>query len=374
VRSSVVLGTSRAILDLLDEAVLVAPTDSRVLITGESGVGKEVLAHFLHERSPRSGKPMIAINCAGMPESLLESELFGHTRGSFTGAHCDRRGLLDVADGGTIMLDEVGEMSLRMQSLLLRFLETGELQRIGAEGQHRQVNVRIIAATNRDLYDRTRQNEFREDLYYRLNVVQLVVPPLRARVADIRLLFEHFLRAMSEQHRLAPCRLSDEAGRQLEAHHWPGNIRELKNLAERVAVRSPGQLLTTLPLHAVLSRAALPPRPLAELLSAARAQASDELYERMTAQGESFWTAVSLPFIARDLTRETVRAIVERGLERTRGNYKLLAPLFNFPVTDYKRFLNFLDKHQCHVAFQPFRSIDRPAAAGRERVVRTNVG
>jgi anaerobic nitric oxide reductase transcription regulator len=134
VRSSAVLGTSRAILDLLDEAVLVAPTDSRVLITGESGVGKEVLAHFLHERSPRSGKPMIAINCAGMPESLLESELFGHTRGSFTGAHCDRRGLLDVADGGTIMPDEVGEMSLRMQSLLLRFLETGELQRIGAEG------------------------------------------------------------------------------------------------------------------------------------------------------------------------------------------------------------------------------------------------
>jgi transcriptional regulator with GAF, ATPase, and Fis domain len=308
VRSSVVLGTSRAILDLLDEAVLVAPTDSRVLITGESGVGKEVLAHFLHERSRRSGKPMIAINCAGMPETLLESELFGHTRGSFTGAHCDRRGLLDVADGGTIMLDEVGEMSPRMQSLLLRFFETGEVQRIGGEGQHRHVNVRIIAATNRDLYERTRQKEFREDLYYRLNVVHLVVPPLRARVDDIRLLFDHFLRSMSEQYRLAPCRLSDEAGRQLEGHDWPGNIRELKNLAERLAVRSPGQLIKTLPLHAVPSPAALPPQLSAELLAAALAQASDELFERMAAHGESFWTVVSLPFIARDLTRETVRA------------------------------------------------------------------
>jgi len=374
VRSSVVLGTSRAILDLLDEAVLVAPTDSRVLITGESGVGKEVLARYLHERSPRSGKPMIAINCAGMPESLLESELFGHARGSFTGAHCNRRGLLEVADGATLMLDEVGEMSLRMQRLLLRFLETGELQRVGAEGQHRHVNVRIIAATNRDLYERTQQKEFREDLYYRLNVVQLVVPPLRVRVADIRLLFEHFLRAIAEQYTLAPCRLSDEAGRQLEAHHWPGNIRELKNLAERVALRSPGQLITTLPLHAVSSRADVPPRKLAEVRAAALAHASDELYERMITHGESFWTVVSVPFIARDLTRDTVRAIVERGLARTKGNYKLLASLFNFPVTDYKRFLNFLDKHQCHVAFQPFRSVERPPAVDRERVGLTNTG
>jgi transcriptional regulator with GAF, ATPase, and Fis domain len=370
VRNSVVLGTSRAILDLLNDAVLVAPTDSRLLITGESGVGKEVLAHFIHQRSPRSGKPMIAVNCAGMPDGLLESELFGHTRGSFTDAHRDRRGLLDVADGGTLLLDEVGEMSLRMQSMLLRFFETGEIQRIGAEGQHRHVNVRVIAATNRDLYERTQQKEFREDLYYRLNVVQLVVPPLRARPEDVRLLFEHFLRVMSEQYRLPPCQMSGEAYGQLEAYHWPGNIRELKNIAERVAVRSPGQLLTTLPLP-VMSRPAIPHTSGAALAAMVLAQTTAGLYERMAAHGESFWTVVSEPFVARDLTRAVVRAIVERGLVDTKGSYKLLASLFNCPATDYKRFLSFLDKHDCHVDFQRFRAINRPPLAVDDGIART---
>ena len=312
---------------------------------------------------------MIAINCAGMPDSLLESELFGHTRGSFTDAHRDRCGLLDAADGGTLLLDEVGEMSLRMQSILLRFLETGEIQRIGGEGHYRRVNVRIVAATNRDLYERTQQKEFREDLYYRLNVVQLVVPPLRARAEDVRMLFEHFLRVMSEQYRLPPCQMSEDACRQLEAYHWPGNIRELKNIAERVAVRSPGQLLTTLPLPV-----SVPQTQPAGLAAIALAQTTDELYDRMTANGESFWTVVSVPFIARDLTRGVVRAIVERGLECTRGNYKLLASLFNFPATDYKRFLSFLDKHECHVGFQRFRSIERPPPARHDPIARANVG
>jgi transcriptional regulator with PAS, ATPase and Fis domain len=333
VPSSIVLGGSRAILDVLEEARYVAPTDSRVLITGESGVGKEVLAHLIHQRSPRARKQMITINCAGVPETLLESELFGHARGSFTDAHRDRRGLLEVAHGGTILLDEVGEMSLRMQSMLLRFLETGEIQRIGAEGQHARVDVRIIAATNRDLFERTQQKEFREDLYYRLNVVHLVVPPLRARTFA-----------------------------QLESYHWPGNIRELKNIAERVAVRCAGQLLTTLPLPAPQVRKMAQPQPGVPPAVAYTQMIADELYERMTANGESFWTIVCAPFMARDLTRETVRAIVRRGLECTRGNYRLLASLFNFPVTDYKRFLNFLDKHDCHVPFQHFRLIARPPA------------
>jgi len=376
VGSSIVLGGSRAILDVLEEARYVAPTDSRVLITGESGVGKEVLAHLIHQRSPRARKQMITINCAGVPETLLESELFGHARGSFTDAHRDRRGLLEVAHGGTILLDEVGEMSLRMQSMLLRFLETGEIQRIGAEGQHARVDVRIIAATNRDLFERTQQKEFREDLYYRLNVVHLVVPPLRARAEDIRLLFEHFLRLMAEQYRLPQCRMSEEAFAQLEGYHWPGNIRELKNIAERVAVRCAGQLLTTLPLPAPQARKAVQP-PLGVTPTVAYAQMiADELYERMTANGESFWTIVCAPFMARDLTRETVRAIVRRGLECTRGNYRLLAPLFNFPVTDYKRFLNFLDKHDCHVPFQHFRLIGRPSARAdqSEAAAGTKVG
>src|SRR5205814_4680806 len=241
-------------LEVLEEAQYAAPTESKVLITGESGVGKEVLAHVIHQRSPRARRPMITINCAGVPETLLESELFGHTRGSFTDAHRDKKGLLEMADRGTVLLDEVGEMSMRMQSMLLRFLEGGEIQRIGAEGQHARVDVRIIAATNRDLFERTQQKEFREDLYYRLNVVHLVVPPLRARAEDVRMLFEHFLRLMAEQYRLPQCRMSEEAFAELETYHWPGNIRELKNIAERVAVRCAGQLLTTLPLPAPQKR------------------------------------------------------------------------------------------------------------------------
>jgi DNA-binding NtrC family response regulator len=298
-----------------------------------------------------------------VPETLLESELFGHMRGSFTDAHRDRRGLLEMADGGTVLLDEVGEMSMRMQTMLLRFLENGEIQRIGSDRFKTTVDVRIIAATNRDLFERTREKEFREDLYYRLNVVHLVMPPLRARREDVPLLFEHFLKVMAEQHKLPMCRVTSEAIEQLESYDWPGNIRELKNVAERVAVRHAGQLLTPRELSMRVST----PRPAAVGSAGAHAapaaSLADALYDRMTRNGESFWQVVFVPFMARDLTRETVREVVRRGLEYTQGNYRMMAPLFNFPATDYKRFLNFLQKHDCHVPFQHFRLIARPAKA-----------
>jgi len=348
-------------LDVVDEANFIAQTDSKVLITGESGVGKEVLAHIIHRRSTRAARPMIAINCAGVPETLLESELFGHIRGSFTDAHRDKRGLFEMADGGTVLLDEVGEMSMRMQGMLLRFLETGEVQRIGGEGRTTTLDVRILAATNRDLYQRTQTKEFREDLYYRLNVVHLVMPPLRARREDIRLLFEHFLRVMAEQYRLPVCQLSEEAAELLDAYHWPGNIRELKNVAERVAVRYNGQVLTSneLPAQFVQPRVTKP----ASGSFATVPSLVDILYDRITRKGESFWTVVFAPFMTRDLTRETVRAIVRRGIECTKGNYRLMPALFNFPATDYKRFLNFLQKHDCQIPFHDFRVVSRPADA-----------
>src|SRR3981189_736088 len=259
VNNPVLLGHSRAILDVVEEARYAAPTDSKVLITGESGVGKEVLAHIIHQRSPRARRPLITINCAGVPETLLESELFGHMRGSFTDAHRDKRGLLEMADGGTVLLDEVGEMSLRMQGMLLRFLETGEIQRIGSEARRTSIDVRVIAATNRDLFERMQQKEFREDLYYRLNVVHLVMPTLRARPEDVRLLFEHFLQVMGDRYRLPVCRVSDEAVELLETYHWPGNVRELKNVAGGAAVRRAGQLLTPrdLPLQVTTRQAAV---------------------------------------------------------------------------------------------------------------------
>jgi transcriptional regulator with GAF, ATPase, and Fis domain len=354
------LGKSANIVELVEEAQHIAPTDSKVLITGESGVGKELFARMIHQRSHRARQPMITINCGGVPETLLESELFGHVRGSFTDAHRDRRGLLEMANGGTVMLDEVGEMSLRMQTLLLRFLDSGEIQRIGSEGQHSTVDVRIISATNRDLFERTRTGEFREDLYYRLNVVHLLIPPLRARVDDIRPLFEHFLGLMGEQHGLPRCQITSEAATHLENYKWPGNIRELKNVAERVALRYPGSLLTPLELSAqIRSRGAAP------VVAVVAASSADALaaacYARMTTNGESFWQVVYEPFMLRDLTRETVRAVVRLGLTHTRGSYRLLGQLFNWPATDYKRFLNFLQKYDCHMPFQNFRVLSPKA-------------
>lgn len=363
VPSQVMLGNSPGLTDLLAEAANVAVTDSKVLITGESGVGKELLAAFIHQRSRRSHRPMVTINCAGVPESLLESELFGHLRGSFTDAHRDRRGLLEMADGGTVMLDEVGEMTLRMQALLLRFLETGEIQRVGADRCQTVVDVRVIAATNRDLLDATRQKTFREDLYYRLNVVHLIVPPLRARREDIRPLFEHYLRIMTEQHRVRPCDLTAEAWTCLESAQWPGNIRELRNTAERFALKFAGR---TIEVEDVRARTGAQPSTVAVTPSPVNAvdATAHERYERMTRHHESFWTAVYEPFMRRDLTRDVVRAIVRLALAESRGNYRIVLMLFNLVPGDYKRLLNFLQKYQCHVPFQAFRVA--PAARGRD--------
>ena len=267
-----------------------------------------------------------------------------------------------MADGGTVLLDEVGEMSMRMQGMLLRFLETGEVHRIGSEGKSTTLDVRIIAATNRDLYQRTQQKEFREDLYYRLNVVHLTMPPLRARREDIVLLFEHFLRVMGTQYNVSVCQISGEVAELIEAYSWPGNIRELKNIAERVAVRYAGQMLTAreLPPHIAYGRgpAAAGPRVFAVVPSLV-----DVLYERITCKGESFWTVVFAPFMTRDLTRETVRAIVRRGLECTKGNYRMMPALFNFPAADYNRFLVFLQEHDCQLPFHDFRVVSRETEA-----------
>src|SRR6185436_15966280 len=188
------LGRSNAVRTVLEDIGYAAATDAKVLITGESGVGKEIAARLVHTGSRRASKPFVTLNCAGVPETLLESELFGHTRGSFTGAWRDRAGLLEMANGGTLFMDEVGEMSLRMQALLLRFLETGEIQRVGSDGRNAVVNVRLITATNRDLLQQIRAGAFREDLYYRLNVIHIAIAPLRERREDVPLLLQHFFR------------------------------------------------------------------------------------------------------------------------------------------------------------------------------------
>ena len=238
------IGASPAIREVLEDADAIAASDSKVLISGESGVGKEVLARLIHARSRRRQRPMLTINCAGVPEGLLESEFFGHVRGSFTGADRDRQGFLEAADTGTVLLDEVGEMSLRMQGMLLRFLESGEIQRIGSERARTTVDVRIIAATNRDLLEQVQAREFREDLYYRLNIVYLVVPPLRERREDIALLFQHYIELLSAQMAVPRPEIGPGVMETLEQHDWPGNVRELRNVVERLLLMRPGQLIT----------------------------------------------------------------------------------------------------------------------------------
>jgi DNA-binding NtrC family response regulator len=228
------VGASESLLRVLEEVELVADTDATVLITGESGTGKELVARAIHERSRRTG-PLVRMNCAAIPESLFESELFGHARGAFTGALHDRAGRFEAAQGGTLLLDEIGEVPLAMQPKLLRVIQEKELERVG-ETRPRKVDVRIVAATNRDLAAEVASGRFREDLFYRLNVFPIANPPLRERREDIPLLAEHFVQASARRLRRPAPRLTEAALRQLAAREWPGNIRELENAIERAVI------------------------------------------------------------------------------------------------------------------------------------------
>lgn len=232
------LGNSAAMVRIRQEIDILADTDLRVLITGETGVGKELVARAIHAKSRRD-KPLVYVNCAALPESLAESELFGHVRGSFTGAVEHRAGKFEAADGGTLFLDEIGELSLSIQSKLLRVLQSGEVQRVGSD-RTLQVDVRVVTATNRDLAEEVRAGRFRSDLYYRLNVYPLHVPPLRERRDDIPVLSGHFLDAAQKRLAVNQLRLSVEARAQLRAHDWPGNVRELEHMILRAALRASG--------------------------------------------------------------------------------------------------------------------------------------
>src|SRR5689334_4499067 len=235
------VGTSPAVGALREEILHPARCDAKVLITGESGAGKEIVARLIHDRSTRSRSPMVTVNCAALTDTLLETELFGHVRGSFTGAIRDRSGVFEQAHRGTVFMDEIGETTPRMQGLLLRFLETGEIQRVGSDRAQTRVDVRVVAATNRVLVDAVAQKLFREDLYYRLNVVHLYVPPLRERRDDISLLLQHFIQVFARQYQTPVPLFSEEALAVLLAHNWPGNVRELKNVAERLTIRAGGR-------------------------------------------------------------------------------------------------------------------------------------
>ena len=423
------IGVSKAISDLKSEVDRVARSDAKVLITGESGSGKEVVARAINDSSSRS-KVFVPVNCAGIPETLLESELFGHVKGSFTGAYRDKPGKLEMADHGTIFLDEIGEMTLRMQGLLLRYLETGEIQKVGAERVARATDVRVMAATNRNLRELITQGQFREDLFYRINVIHIEVPALRERRDDIPLLIDYFLARFTGQrsleaglpgqiehfeeevpgmpeladaargmyprpgngHGFAPIYPgnSDLAGGNgsrpgqvspngfatangngasaLNSHSpvkaiskmaldalceysWPGNVRQVENVVERLVVTGRRDVVQLEDLPQEIRNPSGPGRPSRER----RRTVADELFRKLVEERQSFWNAVYPLYMNREITRANVRDLVHKGLEEARGNYKIVLKLFNMDTTDYKRFLNFLRKHDCQLPFKEYR-------------------
>jgi len=392
------VGDSSAARRLKDEIAGAARTHAKVLIVGETGVGKEVVARRIHAQSARRDSPFVAVNCSGIAETLLESELFGHTRGSFTGADRDTAGLLRQANRGTLFLDELGEMSARMQAILLRFTETGEIQPVGAERPAGRVDVRLITATNRDLPGQIAGGAFRQDLYYRLNVIQIAVPPLRDRTEDILPLIRFYLERAGEAHRLAVPAVNPDAAQLLIAYPWPGNVRELKNITERLVLAGPDGVVTpdhlpaevrenasvvapqTLfslgavgpqPVPMEMHRAPAPPTVMDAALSERALDRVATLWNRMNA-GEDFWSVVYTAFKARELTRTELAAIIDRGLQATSGSYTLLLKVFNLPAGDYKRFHAFLYQQECNlpVALYRKRKAGRtPQAPGPSRRV-----
>jgi two-component system response regulator HydG len=259
-----IIGKSRPMKELIDMLAMIAPSEATVLITGESGTGKELIARSIHTNSPRKKGALVTVNCAALTDSLLESELFGHEKGAFTGAERRREGRFKQADGGTIFLDEIGETSPTMQAKLLRVIQEREIQRVGSD-EAIAVDVRILAATNRDLEEDVKNGIFREDLYYRLNVVALNVPPLRDRQDDIPLLAQHFLEKYAERNRKPVKGFSPLAMDMLIKYDWPGNVRELENAIERAVILLPGEHITEkqLPLNIVQSHDGAPPHPTA---------------------------------------------------------------------------------------------------------------
>jgi DNA-binding NtrC family response regulator len=358
------LGNSPAIGVVREEIALAARTRAKVLIVGETGTGKELVARLVHQHSAERGHPFVPINCSGVPETLLESELFGHTRGSFTGATRDKAGLVQQADGGTLFLDELGEMSPRMQAVLLRFAETGEMQRLG--GGSVRANVRLMTATHRNLRKDIADGTFREDLFYRLNVIQLEVPPLRKRGDDILLLLEHYLAQAAAASRTSVPTISTAAAEVLLAYEWPGNVRELRNVTERLALQAVDRPLTPddLPVeirHAHNARMAQAAAALTSDPAQGFAAEFPEQHDRVARiaarlrAGEDFWTVVQRPYKARDLNRADLIALIDMGLRETGGSYRALLEYFHLPPSEYKRFHAFLYQHRCNLPVAPYR-------------------
>jgi len=324
----VLLGRHPAYLEALQKLEQFAPSAAPVLITGESGVGKELFASALYLLSKSNGEPYMPVNCGQFSdENLMVSELFGHAKGSFTGAINDRRGVFETANGGVIFLDEIGELSLNTQKMLLRVIEQKEIMPVGS-AKTKQVDIRVISATHRDLPHLAETGRFREDLLYRLNCLHLHIPALRERGDDCVLLLEYYLNQLNAANGVAK-QFSNETLDFLKSYSYPGNIRELKNIVEygfRISHDDTIQLV--------------------DIKGKAQNRRQDDLllagyYSRMIDKGENFWEVIHAPFLNHELNRCQVKAIIQRGLQEA-GSYKGLLKLFSIPEKDFKKLLNFL--------------------------------
>jgi transcriptional regulator with GAF, ATPase, and Fis domain len=300
-----------------------------VLVTGETGTGKELVARSIHDMSERGRGKFVAIDCGAMPEDLAESELFGHRRGAFTSALMDKTGLFEEANGGTLFLDEIGNTSKRFQAKLLRVLQERQVRRLG-DLTPRDVDLRVIAATNADIACMVRSGDFREDLFYRLNVFPIQVPPLRRRLDDVPLLVEHLLRGRK--------RCSRDALLKLQSYPFPGNVRELENVVEQAVYQAAGEIIQA-------EHITLP-------------QETTRLDETCTLMTGDFWESIARPFADRLITRAHLEQVIRRGLTETNGSYKRLIKHFKMPETDYKRFMDFLRRHRCNVDYRQYRRKD----------------
>lgn len=340
------VGQHPVVLRMLEEVRRFARSDGTVLLTGETGTGKEVLARMIHNQSPRRHGPFVPVNCAALPADLVESELFGHAQGSFTGAHRAKPGLFETAAHGTIFLDEISAMPLALQPRLLRVLQEKRSRRLGENREH-SVDVRVVAATNLDLHRLVQSGQFREDLYHRLHVLTVTLPPLRERASDLPLLVQHFVSRLRERVS-AEVTVSPGALQAMGSYPFPGNVRQLENLLESLALCAVDGVITK---DAVRRKLADAPGG----IPASTCRQTERLLAALLQGTVDFWTAVRDPFLNRDLSRHQVRDVVAQLLATAGGSYLQVSRDLGMAPRDYKKLMNFLSQHDCRVDFRPFR-------------------